>query len=75
MCSLEKKKKQTFQIGSLYANQIFMHFLFRVASGFKGKLADRKKNFKPHGGLFYWPFYGGGPGVSLTLFILRRDLF
>ena len=30
------------------------------------KLADRKSALNPRG-LFYWPFYGGGPGVSLTL--------
>ena len=44
--------------------------VLRVASGPRMKLAGRKSALTPApnaGDLFYWPFYGGGPGVSLTL--------
>ena len=44
--------------------------VFRVTSGPTVKLAGRKSTFTTlpvPGGLLYWPFLGGGPGVGLTL--------
>ena len=54
-------------------------YVLRVASGPRVKLACCKSALTTppppppstpthtHGGLLYWPFYGGGPGVSLIL--------
>ena len=40
-------------------------YVLRVASGPRVKLASCKSALNP-GGLLCWPFWGGGPGVSLT---------
>ena len=53
--------------------------VLRVALGPRVKLASCKSALNPNSGLLYWPFLGGGPGVSLTLccfvYFLRGDLF
>ena len=45
--------------------------VLRVSSGPRVKMASCKSALNPTastpGGLLYWLFYGGGPGVSLTL--------
>ena len=41
--------------------------VLRVASGPRVKLAGCKSASSPPGGLLCRPFWGGGPGVSLTL--------
>ena len=60
-------------VGSLYANQ-FLFSVLRVTSGPRVKFTKGKSALTPPptpppppGGLFYWPFWGGCPGVSLTL--------
>ena len=68
-------------VGSLYANRIFMFSCIKSSIGTQGEVAGCKGALTPHAlpppsphppppphdGLFYWPFYGGGSGVGLTL--------
>ena len=44
----------------------YVFLYLKVASGPRVKLAGCK-SVKTPGGLFYWPYKGGSPGVSLTL--------
>ena len=63
-------------VGSLYSNRfLYIYFsVLRGKSGPKVKLAGCKSDLTPSpptpGGLFCWPFYGSGPGVSVTLHCL-----
>ena len=58
--------------------------VLRVGSGPRVKLAScksalhappRPQHPPPPGGLLYWPFWGGGPGVGLTYSLLLCGLF
>ena len=52
------------ELGAFMRTEFLCISVLSVASGPRVKLAS----FKSPGGLLYWPFLGGSPGVSLTLF-------
>ena len=52
-------------VGSLYAIRIFMYFCIKGSIRTQDEVG--RLCFKPPGVLLYWPFWGGGPSVNLTL--------